>query len=258
MRLPRDLISLIQRAKNLIHLRIPNREGVLKYRISVSDTLNNAYGDPTIRGVDTDVGGLGATPLFEVSSGGEYKSRSVRQKRLGYTEEKQGNATRILFDIDDFTDPAPAGGTAPVVDDTKSFFVRVEAFEQVSNSYILQEQILAIPPSDFFNTKSPTYTLFGNAPIYGKPASFANIPAHFPTEMMNIHLPNYTHTISLDHLDDNGNPIFFTTARGCNPGVLMPGKNVTIFGAGVPEIHIASLGNVSEPFSITASIQYLG
>lgn len=258
MRLPRDLMSITQRSKNLIHLSIPYREGVLKYRLSVADTLQNAYGDPTIRGVDTDVGGLGATTLFEVNALGEYKSRSVRQKRTGYTEERQGKNTRILFDLDDFVDPAPAGGTAPVVDDTRAVFLRLESFEQASNSYILQEQILAVPPYDFFITKSPTFTLFGYAPSYGKPADLAHVPAHMPTEMLNIHLPNFTHTINIKHLGANGDPIILTTARGCSPAVLMPGETSSIFGAGVPEIHLASLGGSAQPFTIVASIQYLG
>ena len=258
MRLPRDMISLIQRSKNLIHLSIARREGVLKYRLSVADTLNNAFGDPTVRGVDTDVGGLGPTVLFEVNAGSEYKSRSVRQKRAGYTEEKQGASTRIFFDIDDFVDPAPAGGTSPITDDTKAFYLRLEAFEQAFGGYVLQEQILAVPPYDFFNTKSPTFTMWGYAPLFGKPADFDNVPAHFPTEMMNVHLPNYTHTISLEHLHGAGNPIFFTTARGSSHAILMPGKTVFVYAAGVPELHIASLGNSAEPFALTASIQYLG
>lgn len=101
--------GILERKNGLIDLVIRNRPGVIAYRIWISPTIDDAYGNPG----SSAVGGneLDRKMLFQVKQGTLYRSRTLRRQNYGVNGENNRGVTRVLFSLNDVwaQSDAPSG-----------------------------------------------------------------------------------------------------------------------------------------------------
>ncbi len=167
--------NLTLRYSHQVELVMPHRPDLRGFQVSASDTLDGAF--------------AGATPMFEVRSGGTYRSPSIRARRLGLTSETNRGLTRVLYDPEDFW----AGG-ATLPNDYEQGYVRV-AEVAVDGTVGPQGPIYVVPPPGFLNTPRPALTLRGTAPSVTVPSNF--LP---PATAMHIVLPQFADNVRIQNL----------------------------------------------------------
>ena len=226
----REIPSIQYRSQNYINMTFPILAGVQKIRVSGAARLNDAYGNVA------GVGGGGAIPMFEVSSGATYSSPSVRARKIPFEDTNRG-VTRMVFDPDDFATPAQAPGTSYLPTDDQSLFIRIETWNPVSGSWNPPGPIMIIPPYDFFTTKEPVFTVTGYAPDMALGAWPAGLPDFMPPTTMNFLLPAYSTTVSVGNLDA-GKVLFTAFHPGMPPTVILPEMDMGLTGAGIPEFFV--------------------
>lgn len=230
----REIPSVLYRHQNQINMTFPVLPGVQKIRVSGAARLNDAYGN------FAGVGGGGVLPMFEVLSGATYKSPSLMARKLPSLEDINREATRMVFDPDDFATPAQAPGTSYLPTDDQTIFIRISTWNPVASAWNPPGPIMAIPPYDFMTTKQPTFTVSGIAPNLNIGAFPPNIPDFLPPTVLNFLLPAYGETVSVEDLEAVGGlPIFVSYHPGVPPMVVRPDHEVCLTGAGVPEFFIA-------------------
>jgi hypothetical protein len=231
----RDIPSVQYRSANQINLTLPKLQGIANYRINGASRLNDAYG-----GV-MGVGGFGTKPMFVIPNGGEFRSQSIRAKRYPGVEESRRDLSRGVFDLDDYATPVVVGDSY-IPSDDQTLFMRAQRFSIASNTYLPEGPIVIVPPFDFFSTKEPVLTVTGKAPNLNLGAFPPNIPDYLIEGVLDFMVPAYSTTISIRNLDpvSGGFPLFVSFHPGMPPTVIMPGDDISLTGAGVPEMFVAS------------------
>jgi len=244
----RDIPSIQYRTPNQINMTLPVRPGIDRFEIRGAARLVDAYG--TVAGLT----GGGALPMFQITNGGDFRSKGIRMRRLPAIEESSRGLTRMVFDPDDFATPVQVSGTTYLPGDDQVLFLRVAAHDQASNTFLPEGPIMIVPSYDFFTTKEPTLTVTGQAPNLAVGAFPPNIPDAMPAESLNFLLPAYSTTVSIKNLEAAaGQPLFVSFHPGTPPTVLMPGDDISLTGAGIPEFFIGS-PNGNAWFSIRMAV----
>ena len=169
-------------------MTVVKEAGVSQYRVGASNTLNGAYG------ADNGVGGTGTTNYFEVASGAEYRSPTIKLNKhhVAHGAGRDRGLTRMIFDPDDFFNPA-----AEVPSDNQTMFMRVEKYSDALGDYEPKGPINIVLPKHFLQGVRPVLTLHGNAPAINSTAG------EFPAEgAMHFHLPMFSSSIYIDNLSD--------------------------------------------------------
>lgn len=160
--------GIVLRMPGLIDLQIRNRPEVTAYRIWGAQNVNDAYGNPTDSGVGGAAGGR--KMMFQVRSGAVYRSPRIVQRRM-MLDERLGQTTRAIFDINDFIE---AASPQPIPHDQAMLCLRlqqkrrttgwVEAQGAVNTGDPIMGPILLVPPAVFFGTQGPAIAFSGKAP----------------------------------------------------------------------------------------------
>lgn len=242
----RDITSNPYRSPNQINLTLPNRDSVLSYEIRGASRLNDAYG--AVMGTT----GFGTLPMMTVQNGGEFRSRGILSRRLPAVEESRRGLTRVVYDPDDYATPVTSVA-AYLPSDDQTVFLRVRPTFK-TGALGSEGPIFIVPPADFFSTKEPVFTVTAQAPNLAIGA-FPSIPDFLNPGVLNFLLPAYATTVSIRNLDPvlGGFPIFVSFHPGMPPTVLMPGDDISLTGAGVPEFFVASSGG-NPWFTIRAAL----
>jgi hypothetical protein len=230
----REIPSIQYRHENLVNMTFPVYPDYARLRVRGAARLADAYG------AGAGVNGAGTLSMFEVEVGTTYSSPSILSRRISPIEEVNRGLTRMIWDPDDFSTPEQTGGYLP--SDDKTWFLRLERFSRAANAYLPEGPIFILFPYDFFTTKEPVFTLTSIAPNLDIGAFPTHIPDFLGPGALNFQWAAYATTMSLVNLDDptTGKPLFFSCHPGMPPSVVMPGKEVSLTGSGIPELFIAS------------------
>ena len=233
----RPVPSLLTRTTNLVSITYPEVPGVPKIRVSGSARLNDAFGPVA------GVGGAGATPMFEVASGGSYISPSIRGTRRGILDENVRGRTRAVFNPDDFSTPVVAAGAGNYIPtDDQTLFLRIQHYNTGRADWDAPGPILVVPPYDFMTTTAPVFTVTGIAPNMALSGTFPpNLPDFLGEGVMSFMVPGFSCTFSMTNLEaDGGIPLFFSCAPGMPPSVVKGDREVSLTGAGIPDVYVGA------------------
>ena len=106
-----------QRSPRLVEMYRHDALPIVGYQFWGHSTPDGAYGDVP----QSDVGGDGATFMFAVTRGQQYRSPGLRRRGLGFFETNRRGQTTVFFDPEDYTTP---GGDFGMDEDW--LFVRVQ------------------------------------------------------------------------------------------------------------------------------------
>ncbi len=224
----REIPSIQYRSPNMINMTFP-MDAAPKIRVAGAARLVDAYG--AVAGV----GGGGTLPMFDVLSGMSYLSPSIRSRRMPAVEETSRGLTRMVFDPDDFSTAAAVPGGPYLPTDDQTLFLRMQIWDVATATYLPEGPIMIVPPYDFFTTKEPTFTVSGRAPNMALGAWPAAIPDSMMPGTMNFMVPGYSTTVSIANLDP-GKVLFVSFHPGMPPTVILPGKDISMTGSGIPEL----------------------
>lgn len=154
-------LNVIERSKNFVHLAFTRDPNVVRFRILVARTLNNAYVGQGISPLNGVAGLQGTDPILVVEQGSDLISTALRRRRLGVIEESNKGLTYAKFDPDEFVGlGAPA---APP--DQDIMFMRIQEFRVVTGAYAAEGAIHVVPNSNFYTVPKPSLSLAGTPPI---------------------------------------------------------------------------------------------
>ena len=204
------IANVRERQPNYVDMIVPQEAGITQYKVGTADTLNDAYGN------DNGVGGTGVVDLFEIGSGSEYRSSTIRKNKLhiAHGAGRDRGVTRMIFDPSDFFDPADA-----TPNDDQLMFMRISQYSEALGAYEDAGPINIILPKHSLQGVRPVLTLHGTAPALGAASAggeYANESA------MHFHLPMFSSSVYVKNT---------ATAGGANLHVS--------FNPGMPMIEIA-------------------
>ena len=127
--------------------------------------------------------------MFTVQAGLSWRSKDIRERKLGIRMEMNRGLTRTVFNPEEYF---VVGGALP--HDGEISFVRVEE-QNPAGTFLSPGPILVMPPPGFFSTPRPSLTLSGTAPSVTVPAT--GLP---PADAMHIVLPRFCDNIRLQNL----------------------------------------------------------
>lgn len=167
--------SLTLRANRQVELVFPHRRDLLAFEVAGEHTLDGAF--------------AGATAMFQVRSGGTFRSPGIKARRLGLTQYNNRGLTRTTYDPEDYW---VAAGDLP--NDAQQAYLRVA---EVAPDGTVQAQgpIYVVPPPNFFSNPRPVMTLRGTAPAVVVPADL--LP---PPTAMHIVLPQFADNVRIQNL----------------------------------------------------------
>ena len=219
--------NIRERQPNYIDMSLSKEEGVTQYRIKSANTLNDAYGDAA------GVGGEGCVELFTISAGGEFRSSTVKSKKLHVANGagRDRKVTRMIFDPSDFFDPVDE----PLIpSDDQLMFMRIGKYSQALDGWEDDGPINIILPKHFLQGVRPVLTLFGNAP------AIASTAGAVPTDdAMHFHLPMFSSSIYVSNLSD-ASSLHISFNPGMPTVVVPPGENFAMYDVNVMEVLISS------------------
>jgi hypothetical protein len=180
--------NLTHRSSRQVELVLPHRRDLLAFEIGAAHNLDTAF--------------AGSTAMFRVISGGSFRSRSIRRRRLGLTQESTRGLSRVVYDPEDFW---TAGGTLP--HDADISFLR--AAEVAPDGTAKPEgPILVVPPPGFFSSPRPALSVQGTAPSVT--LTTTRLP---PDDAMHIVLPKFADNLHLRNLSAT-DPLLFSFSKG--------------------------------------------
>ena len=242
--------NIRERLPNFIDMSITKEVGVTQYRVSAANTLNHAYGNTN------GVGGTGTVNMFTAQSGIEYRSPTVRKKKLHIASGsgRDRKVTRMLFDLADFFDPVAA---PKIPADNQTMFMRVQKYSEALDDWEAQGPINIVLPKHFLQGVRPVLTLHGNAP------AIASTAGEFPSEdAMHFHLPMFSTSYNIqNHSEDHALHVSFNPGM---PTVLIPaGETFAMYDVNVMEVLVSSdadaaagpPGDAAPAFSMTFGLQ---
>lgn len=185
--------NLLDRYPGYVRLMWRNKPEILRYRVRVADTLNNAYGN------FNGVGGLGTYALFDVEQGTSHITKPILKRGLAPTSGNHRNQTVALYDPNEFF-----GAATQVPPDTAIAFVRdhvgtksspLPAFPGVPTN--LQQSPIKIVPAPFhLSTFWPTLAMPGTAPTVAGVLE-GDLP---PDDSMQILVPPFARNMILTNV----------------------------------------------------------
>lgn len=212
-------MNVIEHSPNLVHLAFRKDRDVLRYEIRGARNLDDAYaGEPGIARNGVAVIGTGTSRLLEVQEGYDFRSTSLKRRKLGLMEESNRNLTVIKYDPDEFV-----SATLPDAPPDLAFgYLTVREFRRASAAFTVEEDIYILPPPNFYTMPHPVLNIAGTAPLIA--GTVAGQPA-LPESMV-ISLPKYMGSFSFTN--SGANPIFAAHERGMPMRVIASGETISL------------------------------
>lgn len=206
---------LIDHHPNLVDLAIRTKAGVSAYQIGAANTLDLAF--------------AGTTPMFTVRAGDTFRSRNLRQRKLGLMMESNRGLTRAKYDPEEYFVP---GGQLP--HDTNIAYVRVA---EVNMAGVVGPEgpILVVPTAHFFKTGRPGLTLRGTAPAVAP--SLDETP---PAGSMHVQLPQFASHFTFTN--EGGASIYFSTDASMPEMRIAAGEVKALFDGTYDEFYVRGDG----------------
>lgn len=154
-------MRLLSRTMKFLELTSTKSPLVGGFKVFASNTINNAYGNPSTSGVS----GAGASELFTVAQDGLYVSKSFSRQYLSPSARQR---TQALFSLEDFMAP---GLNLPFTADW--VFLRTQeqfldgSFRSLTDgtTRALQGPIHCIPSMEVYGSRSSPFTQTLTAPL---------------------------------------------------------------------------------------------
>lgn len=235
--------NIRERQPNYIDMTVQKEAGIIQYKVSAANSLNDAYGNTN------NVGGSGTVDLFETGAGVEYRSPTIKKNKhqVAHGAGRDRGLTRMLLDPDDFFDPSDA-----TPNDEQLMFMRIEKFSQALGDYEPKGPINIILPKHFLQGVRPLLTLHGSAPSLGSAAG------EFPDQAaMHFHLPMFSSSVYIKNLDTvGGNNLHVSFNPGMPMIELAPQDELGLYDVNVMEVLVSSSdGAASVPFNMVFGLQ---
>jgi len=228
----RLLPSLNYRSKGLIDVSIPNQSlrGMDEVRVYGASNLMDAFNNPI--------------EILRTRYDVNFKSSSILSQRLS-VEESSRDLTRMVFNLNDFS-TAPPNPRIPT--DEEVCFIRLRGKMRATQELTDFGPVVVVVPYDFFSVTAPIFTVVGTAPDINTDA----VPDNLGVGAINIHLPYFSQTISVQNLDDTDN-LYVSCAAGMSPTIIRPLDTLSLTGGAVPEFFLAGDGATPQ-FTIRTSL----
>ena len=146
-----SVFSLLNRRRNLVDIAIPMQDGVVSYKVYISNSLADAYNPATIVVLTANGSDL------VVKSGSVFRSPSLVRKKQEMQMGSNRGITRVIFDPMDYYDP-----TAKVPTDDQQMYVRIRGINSLG-TVLNFSGILVVPPPNFYKFPSGAMTMIHNA-----------------------------------------------------------------------------------------------
>lgn len=215
--------SLNARSKGLVDMSLRNDllRAMDMIEVAGASNVTHAYNAPKT--------------LFSVKVGSYFRSVTIKTTK-SLADEPNRDLTRWVFDPNDYADTLPLDpADTRIPPDTDVLYVRVRGRYRHNQEWSEYGPIICVPPFDFFTTAHPVFTFTGTAP------ALASEPDVMDVGVMNIHLPFFSHTISVSNLDDTDSA-YVSFHPGMNPTIIRPYGEIGLTGGGAPELFIAGAG----------------
>ena len=216
--------SLIYRSKGLIDMTLPNANlrGMDQITIYGASNLNDARINPV--------------EMFSVPYDRTFRSPFITNAKLG-VEESQRDQTRFTFNLNEYSTTFKAN-TPRIPPDDQMLYLRVSGRMKATQENTDFGPIVGVVPYDFFSMTAPIFTAIGNAPNIN---SGNDIPDSLGAGCLNFHLPNFSQTLNIQHLDSpqGGSNMFISFHPGMSPSILRPGESLTLTSGAVGEFFLA-------------------
>lgn len=199
-----------------VELVFRNSADVVAYRLSAANTLDLAFTAPTA--------------MVTVPRGATYKSRSLRQKRVGTSIYMNRGLTFVQYDPEDFW---VAGGNLP--HDAATTYLVVEE-QNAAGTFRPEGPILIIPPPGFFSTTRPALVVAGSAPNVA--ASATGVP---PDGALRFVLPRFADSTTITN-SDGANSIYIAFGPDSAEMEIPFGKTILLPDGAVSEVFIRGEG----------------
>lgn len=225
--------SLNYRSKGLIDISISNQtlRGMDEVIVYGASNLADVLANPI--------------EIFRTRYDLNFKSKSILRQRLG-VEESQRDMTRMVFNLNDFATAAP---NPRIPTDEEVCFIRLRGKMKATGELTDFGPVVVVVPYDFFSVTAPIFTVVGVAPDIAS----GGLPDNLGEGAINIHLPYFSQTISVQNLAINNDELLVSCAPGMSPTIIPAGDQLSLTGGAVPEFFIAGDG-VTPPFTIRASL----
>ena len=217
-----------ERQPNYIDMVVKQEAGIIQYKVGAANTLNAAYGNTN------GVGGSGTVDLFEIGSGSEYRSSTIKKNKhhVAHGAGRDRGLTRMIFDPEDFFDPADS-----TPNDEQLMFMRIAKFSEALGDYEPQGPINVILPKHFLQGVRPALTLHGTAPALNTDSAAGNFPDN---EAMHFHLPMFSSSVYVKNLATVGGANLHLSF---NPGMPMieiaPQDTLGLYDVNVMEVLVS-------------------
>jgi hypothetical protein len=218
---------LTTHSPNFVELVFRNSPDVRAYRLRAANTLDDAF--------------TASTELFTVQRGTTFKSRSLRQRRLGTSIYTNRGLTFVQYDPEDYWAP---GGNLP--HDMAMTYLRVEE-QNAAGAFRPEGPILIIPPPGFFTTTRPSLVVAGTAPDVA-----ANALGTTPTGSLRFVLPRFADSTTITN-SDVANSLFIAFSENTPEMEILFGQSVLLPDGAVSEIFLRG-GGGAITFSIFFTI----
>jgi hypothetical protein len=214
--------NLTLRYNRQVELVLPHRHDLKAFEVGAADTLNVAF--------------AGTTSMFQVPSGGTFRSPGIRKKRLGRTQYHNRRLTRATYDPQDYW---TAGGALPT--DKQQSYVRVA---EVAPDGTVQAEgpILLVPAGGWLNTPRPHLSIAGTAPSLTTPADFTP-----PAGSMHVVLPQFADYVDIFNKNGAGGDALYVAFGSGQPGIIVPANTErNIWDATSKEVYIWGDGGTAD------------
>jgi len=223
--------NVVERHPNYVDIYFKNDPNVSRYRIGGQRTLDGAW--------------TGTTAMFELERNRTFRSRAVRQRRLGILSDSIRGTCRAIFDPMDYYDGG--GGVAPTLpNDQETLYMRVEEFRVALGAYAAAGPVLIVPAPGFYSMPNAQLTVAGTAP-----ASAGGVNPGDPVSANAMHfvLPRLGLEINMTNLDA-ANDLYYSLGQDRPLSVLPAASGEYITGSFKEMLVEGGGGNVQFSFNI--------
>lgn len=237
-------LNVIERSKNLVHLAFTQDPNVVRFRVLVARTLDNAYVGQAASPLNGVVGTDGTDPIITTDQGADFISTRLRRKRLGIIEESNRGLTMVKYDPDEFV-----GATRPSAPPDQDFaFMRFQEWRHATGAFGAEGPIHIVPNSRFYTVPQPGITISGTAPDIAGTAAGVN---PLPGSMVIIH-PKFMGSFTLTNTDGAAS-LFVSFDRGMPMREVLPSD--TVWSDSHTEAMVVAAVGANPTFSLFGAIQ---
>jgi hypothetical protein len=206
--------SLTLRYNRQVELVFPHRRDLKAFRVGAADNLASAF--------------AGTASMFQVRSGGTYRSPGIKTRRLGRTQYNNRELTRAVYDPQDFWF---TGGDLPT--DAQQSYVRVS--EVLLDGTVMAEgPIYIVPKGGWQSTPRPKIAISATAPSLTTPTDF--VP---PDGALHVVLPQFADYADVFNKEAAGGDNLYVAFGVGEPGIIIPpATSRNIFDAAFKELYI--------------------